>query len=42
MSSSKTMSENSVERFGGNLQMVTHKNVLDELPLKYDAGNHLG
>lgn len=28
---------------GGNLQMVTHKNVLvDELPLKYDAGNHLG
>ena len=38
------MSENCVfQVLGGNLQMVTHKNVLvDELPLKYDAGNHLG
>ena len=38
------MSENRVfQVLGGNLQMVTHKNVLvDELPLKYDAGNHLG
>lgn len=38
------MSQNSVfQVLGGNLQMVTHKNVLlDELPLKYDAGNHLG